>query len=165
MNLPDDVIPLILNNCKLEQIGIFALICTKTNDIVRNFNWEQYYFNRTILYNDIYPKIDINFMKTHGKYLINIKDRNTILRWFIHHEEMIKATDFFDDAWCPEIILSINDSHKFHIYIYFNNIIVSQQNNCIFSERNSLKNVFDELVDIILNNNVNIIDYIDWYQC
>jgi len=78
--LSHDVIPNIIKYLPLKDIGSFLQTC-KYNIMI---DWESYYkFN--IKHNYDYSVIDLNFMKTHGKYLINVTNDDKIIQWFTYY--------------------------------------------------------------------------------
>lgn len=82
-SIPDDVIPTIIINLRLIDIKQFKLTCVKFNLYI--IDWETY-FNYNVKNSYHYTeKINDYFMKTHGKYLINITNTNMIMQWFKYY--------------------------------------------------------------------------------
>lgn len=159
----DDIIPLILNNLTLDDIKTFACLSTSTCNIVQHLDWEQYYFNR-VNYLELYDDkiIDFYFMKSHGKYLININDKNAIVRWFKFYNDIIDIIHIFDNKSIAEIWLSVDITNNFYITRSIFSITITHKFNDNVFERVSYKTLFDEIVDIVLDNDIFIIDCLEW---
>lgn len=78
-----DIVPLIINNLDIQNISSFRQLCKEANNI---FDWNNYFLSKTRIPNE-YNKyfIDADFMRTHGKYLMNVTDVNVVRQWFAYH--------------------------------------------------------------------------------
>lgn len=81
--IPDDVIPLIINNLDIRSIGSFRRICKGSN---YNVDWNNYFLSKTKI-PEMYKNysIDEKFMRKHGKYLVKIEYPYIVKQWFRYY--------------------------------------------------------------------------------
>lgn len=80
IDFPNELLLLFVNHLTLLDLRNFQLISKKVNSI--NIDWDTYFkfHNHNILYNNVL--IDKEFIKSQGKYLMNINDERIISQWF-----------------------------------------------------------------------------------
>lgn len=118
--IPNDVIPLIINNLDIRSICSFRQCCKEANN--NNFDWHNYFFSKTTI-PDTYKNfiIDENFMRIHGLYLMNIKDPNIVKKWFTYYQyinDVLSKYEIFivePKYYCFYVSIEYWNGEKFHL--------------------------------------------------
>ena len=159
-NLATELYSLIFRLLSLKDIKNISLTCTNFRDIIDRFDWDIYckYHNPLI----ISQEINYNFMKTQGRYLININDKNIIDGWLKFYP-CIEEIKKYLSCGCQKIyfqIVNSNDSPT-QIEIFDNkncgNLVhYTVDGDIFYTNSSNINDINTYLIHMLLKNYYNI---------
>lgn len=123
--LPTEILHFMIRSLPLSSIRNFTLINTYCGEIIETFDWDTYFkahiSNSTL---NVYVKINIDrtFMKTQGKYLINIADIDKIKKWFEFYPHIQEINNIVHENKKTTIFF-IDYDNKIQIKIHFGKVM------------------------------------------
>lgn len=118
MSLPLDVIGIIMYKSNIQTVGNFLSTCKEINKII-NIDWNTYFklhCNQDI-YDIIIYDMNIDFIKTKGKYMIDIEDPFFITQWLQYLPNLYWVDKYILKSTKSKIIIYLNSNSQIYKFI------------------------------------------------